>query len=368
MNAQPCLDDQIKTAAHFNRKIVHIDMDCFYAAVEVLDQPQLEGKPVIVGGTHRGVVCAASYEARKYGVKSAMPIFQAKKLCKKGIFLPVRMHRYKEMSSEIRKIFFKHTDMIQPISLDEAFLDVTVNNLNLYATEVAKEIKKDIKNKLGLVASAGVAPNKFLAKVASDYDKPDGFYVIRPHEVESFMKNLPVKKMWGVGKVLGEKLENIGIHVAGDFSRFPNSYFLNKFGQMGKQLLSISKGIDHSKVKNVREAKSIGRERTLEENLIEKKEILQVLQILLEDALTRLRMKRYKCRGVQLKIKDSNFKVITRRMLLKEETNDYSKLYECIPKLTERTSIGSVSVRLLGISFFELTQESGGSENLFELL
>jgi DNA polymerase IV len=338
------------------KKIIHIDMDCFFAAVEILDNPKLKGKPVIVGGvSDRGVVCAASYEARDYGVKSAMPLFQARKLCKNGIYLPVRMNRYKEISKTIHSIFMRYTDLVQPISMDEAFLDVTQNKKNIpYATTIAKEIKKRIKEECGLIASAGVAPNKFLAKIASDMDKPDGFYVIKPKDIEGFMKNLPIKKIWGVGRVTAQKLYDLGIHKASDIHRFPTEYFEEKFGKMGSHLIRLAKGEDKSQVVPYREAKSIGSERTLSENIKEKNELKDFLKGLTKNVVQRIQFKNKCAKGVQIKIKFENFKLITRSELLDDYTDQEEPIYQKAIDLFDKVDFDELGVRLVGISVYQI--------------
>ena len=338
------------------RKIIHIDMDCFFAAVEILDNPKLKGLPVIVGGTtDRGVVCAASYEARAYGVKSAMPLFKARKLCQNGVYLPVRMSRYKEISMCIHEIFHRYTNLVQPISMDEAFLDVTENKKNIpYATSIAKEIKMEIKKECNLIASAGVAPNKFLAKIASDMDKPDGLYVIKPKQVQNFMKDLPISKIWGVGRVTAKKLHDLGIHKAADIERFPNNYFEEKFGKMGLHLLKLCKGEDNSAVTPSREAKSIGNETTLRENISNPKDALVIIKRLAEKVSSRLQHKNKCAKGVQLKLKLENFKLLTRSELLVEHVDDKKNIIEKASKLFNKCELGELSIRLIGVSVYQI--------------
>ncbi|MBF0196665.1 MAG: DNA polymerase IV [Planctomycetes bacterium] len=351
------------------RKIIHIDMDCFFAAVEVLDNPKLRGKAVIVGGrSNRGVVCAASYEARKYGVKSAMPLFQAQKLCPKGEFLPVRMSRYQSISKDIQQIFRDITELIQPISLDEAFLDVTQSNSqHSYAMDIAREIKERIANEVGLVASAGVAPNKFLAKIASDYDKPDGFFVIRPHEITEFMKKLPIRRIWGVGKVMEQKLLDLGIHTSADFQKFPEDFLLNKFGKFGPELIKLSQGIDESSVKPYREPKSIGNENTFAHNLYDLGEIKEIIKKLCSKVSLRLKKKDYYCRGIQLKVKYADFDVITRSAMLEEPCDTEEIITQSALALISKTELGTRPARLVGVSLSHL-QHCNEEPTLFHLL
>ena len=232
------------------RKIVHIDMDAFYASVEQRDDPQLRGKPVVVAWRgNRSVVCAASYEARKFGVRSAMPSVRAERLCPNAIFLPPDFPRYRTVSRQVRDIFRRHTDLIEPLSLDEAYLDVTENKTGLpTATQVARTIREQIRTELQLTASAGVAPNKFLAKIASDWKKPDGLFVIQPDEVDSFLISLPVGRVPGVGKVTEEKLQSLGVQTIGDLRRFELSALEKRFGRYGVRLYELARGVDESAV------------------------------------------------------------------------------------------------------------------------
>jgi len=339
------------------RKIIHIDMDCFYAAVEVLDHPEWKGKPLIVGGREkRGVVSAASYEARAYGVKSAMPISRALTLCKTAINVPVRMARYKQVSKKIQEIFYRYTDLVQPVSLDEAFLDVTENKKgNPYATQIAKEIKLAIKDELGLTASAGVAPNRFLAKIASALDKPDGLTVIKPHQIEDFMTKLPIEKIWGVGKVMSKTLKDLGIHVASDVQKYPLAFLEKKFGKMGAHLLELSLGIDESAVRPHREAKSIGREKTFLEDVYQLEELKIELRHLCEKVSDDLIRKSILAGGVNLKIKYADFKQITRSQLLEEPCNDRAILNFTANALLAKIKLESIGVRLIGMSTYKLT-------------
>jgi DNA polymerase-4 len=247
-----------------SRKIVHIDMDAFYASVEHRDDPNLRGKPVVVAWKgNRSVVCAASYEARKFGVRSAMPAITAERLCPEAIFVPPDFVRYKEASRGAREIFHRHTDFIEPLSLDEAYLDVTENKTGLpTATRVAKTIRQQIREELNLTASAGVAPNKFLAKIASDWRKPDGLFVIQPHEVQDFLLPLPVGRIPGVGQVTESRMKAVGIATVGDLYRLELSDLQNHFGSYGIRLYQLARGIDHNPVVANRVSKSISAEDT----------------------------------------------------------------------------------------------------------
>ena len=253
---------------HF-RKIIHIDMDAFYASVEQIDNPDLKGKPLAVGGSEsRGVVSAASYEARKFGVRSAISGIQAKKLCPDLIFVSPRFDRYKAISKQIRKIFFDYTDLVEPLSLDEAYLDVTENKKgNPSATLIAQEIRKRIFEEVGLTASAGISANKFVAKIASDYNKPNGQKTVNPDEIEPFLEKLDVKKFYGVGKVTAEKMYQLGIFTGNDLKQKPVEYLEKHFGNSGLHYFQIVRGIHNSAVKPNRKIKSVGAERTFGENL-----------------------------------------------------------------------------------------------------
>lgn len=349
------------------RKIIHVDMDCFYAAVEVLDHPAYRGKPLIVGGREkRGVVSAASYEARAYGIRSAMPVSTAMTLCKHAINVPGRMQRYKEISQQIHEIFRRYTDLIQPISLDEAFLDVTQNKKNIpYATTIAKEIKQEIKDEIGLIASAGVAPNRFLAKIASDQDKPDGLFVIKPHEVEGFMRELPIGRIWGVGKVMGKSLENLGIHKASDVQKYPLTFLEKKFGKMGYHLHKLSQGIDPSPVKPYREAKSIGKERTFLEDIFSHEELKEPLRKLADKVSERLNLKSKVVGGVTLKLKFADFQQITRSKLLVTPTADSEILFKNTFELLQNIDVSKKGARLIGLSTYKLS-EHPESTDIFE--
>src|SRR5271163_1776594 len=251
------------------RKIVHIDMDAFYASVEQRDDPQLRGKPVIVAWRgNRSVVCAASYEARKFGVHSAMPAVRAERLCPSAVFLPPDFPRYRAVSRQVRDVFRRHTDLIEPLSLDEAYLDVTENKMGLpTATQVARTIREQIRTELNLTASAGVAPNKFLAKIASDWKKPDGIFVIQPEEVDSFLSPLPVGCLPGVGKVTEEKLTNLEIQTVADLRKLDLATLERRFGRHGVRLYELARGIDKSEVVPDRPTQSVSAEDTFERDV-----------------------------------------------------------------------------------------------------
>jgi len=295
------------------RKIVHIDMDAFYASVEQRDDPQLRGKPVVVAWKgNRSVVCAASYEARRFGVRSAMPAMRAERLCPDAIFIPPDFPRYRAVSHMTREIFKRHTDLIEPLSLDEAYLDVTENKTGLLtATRVARTIREQIREELHLTASAGVAPNKFLAKIASDWRKPDGLFVIQPEDVDTFLPPLPVGRLPGVGKVTGERLEQLGIKTVGDLQRLELPVLENHFGRHGLRLYQLARGRDDSEVVPNRPTQSISAEDTFERDL-PLDETEPVIRRLAEKVWSASRKETRIARTVVLKLKTSEFNILTR--------------------------------------------------------
>lgn len=337
------------------RKIIHIDMDAFYASVEQLDNPELKGKPIAVGGSEvRGVVSAASYEARKYGVRSAMSGVQAARLCPELTFVRPRFDRYKEISKQIRAIFLEYTDLVEPLSLDEAYLDVTENKKgNPSATLIAKEIRQKIFEKTGLTASAGISVNKFVAKIASDYNKPNGQKTVNPDEVEAFIEVLDVKKFYGIGKVTAEKMYQLGIYTGLDLKNKTLEYLEQHFGNSGQAFYNLSRGISYSQVKPNRQMKSIGAERTFNENLSS--------EIYMEERLENIaseierRIKKYKISGktITLKIKYSDFTQQTRSKTLPYFIADKSLIFETAKELLYQERLKD-SVRLLGISLNNL--------------
>lgn len=295
------------------RKIVHVDMDAFYASVEQRDDPRLRGKPVVVawlGG--RSVVCAASYEARRYGVHSAMPAAWAERQCPDAIFVPPDFDRYRTVSRQVREIFRRHTDAVEPLSLDEAYLDVSENKTGLpTATRVAKEIRRQIREELHLIASAGVAPNKFLAKIASDWRKPDGLFVIQPHEVDAFLLPLPVQRLPGVGKVTAAKLEAMGISKVAQLRKMSRSGLERRFGVFGVRLYELARGIDRSEVIADRPRQSISAEETMEQD-IPLEEIEPAIRRLAEHVWLTCHKAPRAGRTVVLKLKTSDFRILTR--------------------------------------------------------
>jgi DNA polymerase-4 len=345
-------------AINTNRKIIHVDMDAFYASVEQLDNPQLRGKPLAVGGNEvRGVVSAASYEARKFGVRSAMSGYLAKKNCPELIFVRPRFDRYKEISNKIRKIFYEYTDLVEPLSLDEAYLDVTQNKKgNPSATLIAQEIRKRIFEELGLTASAGISINKFVAKIASDYNKPNGQKTVNPDEVISFLEDLPIKKFYGVGKVTTEKMYQLGIFTGLDLKEKPMEFLEKNFGKSGKFYYYVVRGIHNSEVKSEHVTKSVATEHTFNENLSSEIFMLEKLEIIACELERRLKKYQIAGKTVTLKIKYSDFTLQTRSKTLPYFISDKALLFETTKELLFQERMKN-SVRLLGISLNNLNTE-----------
>lgn len=340
------------------RKIIHVDMDAFYASVEQMDNPALRGKPLAVGGNeNRGVVAAASYEARKFGVRSAISGVLAKKYCPDLIFVSPRFDRYKEISVQIRKIFNDYTDLVEPLSLDEAYLDVTVNKKgNPSASLIAQEIRLRILNEVGLTASAGISINKFVAKIASDFNKPNGQKTVNPDEVESFLEALPIRKFYGVGKVTTEKMYQLGIFNGFDLKLKSEEFLEKNFGKSGSFYYNVVRGVHDSEVKPHRVAKSVAAEHTFDINLTSEIFMEQRLDQIAEELERRL--KKYKIAGktVTLKIKFSNFSQQTRSKTLPYFISDKSLLFLTVKELLYQEKLKD-SVRLLGISLSNLNTE-----------
>lgn len=341
-----------------HRKIIHVDMDAFYASVEQMDNPELRGKPLAVGGSEiRGVVSAASYEARKFGVRSAMSGVQAKRNCPELLFVPPRFDRYKEISQKIRKIFFEYTDLVEPLSLDEAYLDVTQNKKgNPSASLIAQEIRKRIFDEVGLTASAGISVNKFVAKIASDYNKPNGQKTINPEEVETFLENLDIKKFYGIGKVTAEKMYQHGIFTGKDLKSKTFEYLEEHFGKSGASYYAIVRGIHNSEVKPNRITKSVATEHTFDENLTSEIFMLERLERISSELEKRLKKHSISGKTVTLKIKYSDFTLQTRSKTLPYFIADKGLLLETAKELLYQERMKN-SVRLLGISLSNLNTE-----------
>ena len=356
------------------RKIIHIDMDAFYASIEQRDNPQYRGKPIAVGGSPEGrggVVATASYEARKFGVRSAMASKKAKQLCKELIFVRPRFDIYKQVSVQIRKIFQRYTDIIEPLSLDEAFLDVTEDKQNIgSAIEIAKLIRKAIKDELQLTASAGVSVNKFIAKIASDINKPDGMAFIGPSKIKGFIEKLPVEKFFGVGKVTADKMKQMGLHTGADLKKLSEAEMVKRFGKLGKFYFKIVRGIDDREVQPNRETKSIGAEDTFRYDLTTLDEMNAELEALADVIYSRLKRYNMKGRRVTVKIKYHDFRLATRSQSFPEPVNDFETILETAKNLLAGTITDDSKVRLLGISlsnFANQTVKSGKKEESDQL-
>ena len=335
-----------------DRKIIHIDMDAFYASVEQRDFPELRGRPVAVGHAgERGVVSAASYEARKYGVRSAMASLKAMRLCPELVFVPGRMEVYKEVSDHIHEIFREYTDIIEPLALDEAFLDVTENKKGIeLAVDIAREIKKRIREELGLVASAGVSYNKFLAKIASDYRKPDGLCTIHPDKALLFIDQLPIEGFWGVGKVTAKRMHTLGIHNGRDLRQWSLDGLTREFGKVGHLYYDFARGVDLRPVEAVRVRKSIGCERTLEHDIHTKAAVIVELYHTAEELVRRLANKDFRGNTLTLKVKFHDFTQITRSITQEKELLTMKTILPIAKKLLAEVEYENHPIRLIGLS------------------
>jgi len=336
------------------RKIIHIDMDAFYASVEQRDNPQYRGKPIVVGGAptgRGGVVATASYEARKYGIRSAMPSKKALELCPDVIFIRPRFDAYKEASQKIREIFHRFTDLIEPLSLDEAYLDVTQDKQHIgSAIKIAQLIKSSIKSELQLTASAGVSINKFVAKIASDLNKPDGLTFIGPSAILEFMEQLPVEKFHGVGKVTAEKMKSMGLHTGADLKRLEEDALVSHFGKVGRFYYRVVRGIDTRAVEPHRETKSLAAEDTFPVDLTGIEEMNAELEKIATTVCTRLEKYQIRGRTITLKIKYSDFKQITRNQSFPMPIGDLETILNTAKQLLAATDPEHKKIRLLGIS------------------
>jgi DNA polymerase-4 len=352
------------------QKIIHVDMDAFYASVEQRDDPQLLGKPVIVAWLgSRSVVCAASYEARSFGVHSAMPTIRAERLCPEAIFVPPDFTRYREVSRGVREIFKRHTDLIEPLSLDEAYLDVTENKTGLVtATLVARTIRQQIRQELNLTASAGVAPNKFLAKLASDWRKPDGLFVVQPEGIDTFLLPLPVGRLPGVGKVTEEKLAKLGAQTVKDLRTLDSALLEHHFGRYGQRLHELALGIDHNPVVPDRPTQSISVGDTFEHDLL-LAETEPMIRRLAEKLWSASRRESRSARTVVLKLKTGEFKVVTRSHTPDSPPSSCEELTDIALKLRERVDLGPQQrYRLVGVglSNFQEPEDTAAQPVLFE--
>ena len=349
-----------------DKTILHLDMDAFYASVEQRDRSDLRGRPVIVGGHRmRGVVCACSYEAREFGVHSAMPISRALRLCPQAIVLPVRMSRYQEVSAQVFAIFDRYTDLIEGISVDEAFLDVT-GSKRLFGSgwDIAKKIRRDVREELELAISAGIAHNKFLAKLASEQAKPDGIFQV-PAIIDDFLVTLPLKRLWGVGPVTLRELESLGLQTVGDLRKMERSFLESRFGQAGVQLFMLARGEDARKVNPERELKSIGHEDTFEKDLWQCDEMHEVLLELSERVAMRLRRHGVMGTTLTLKVKYADFTTVTRSRTVPDGIAQANDMFGLAKDLLKKTEAGRKPVRLLGISLSNLISAGSGQGMLF---
>jgi DNA polymerase-4 len=340
------------------RTIIHADMDAFYASVEVLDAPQLRGRPVIVGGDPdaRGVVSAASYEARRFGVHSAMPLRTAHRLCPDGVFLPVRPERYREVSEAVMRVFASFTPMVEPISLDEAFLDVTASRAAFGSgEEIGRTIKRRVRDEIGLTVSVGIATNKLCAKVASDLRKPDGLVIVPPSGEAAFLASLPIRRLWGVGPAAAEALRDFGVTTIGQLAALPPTTLRRRFGKHGTDLAERAAGIDPSPVVPWMAPKSVGHEHTFDHDVVGDAALEATLLDLADSVAGRLRRHDLAARGIQLKLRYEGFDTITRQAILPRPTREGRPIYEAAVALLRRSRSASRAVRLIGVTAIHLT-------------
>jgi DNA polymerase-4 len=342
-------------------------MDAFFASVEQLDHPELKGKPVAVGGSgERSVVAAASYEARKFGVRSAMPSVIARRLCPELIFVKHNFERYNEVSASVFEIFREYTDIIEPLSIDEAFLDVTDDKKKIgSATLIARRIRNDIKCRTGLTASAGISVNKFLAKIASDINKPDGLFLIRPEEAENFIQELTVEKFYGIGKVTAAKMHNLGIHKGSDLRKWDQISLVRNFGKAGIFFYDIVRGIDDRPVEPDQERKSVGTELTYDKDLTTRFEIVAELYKLEKELMERLEHSGTTGRTITLKIKYSDFRQITRSKTLQNYIRDFDMLHKEVSAIRKSIKLEGSRIRLLGVTISNLESDDSEERQLY---
>lgn len=355
--------------AELVRKIAHLDMDAFFAAVEQLDHPAYRGKPVIVGGLGpRGVVSTASYEARNYGVGSAMPMAKARKLCQGGIYLSPRFSRYQEVSTQVRKILYAYTPLVERISLDEAFLDLTGSERVFGpAEEIVAEIKRHVRDRTKLTCSVGLAPNRFLAKLASELNKPDGLVVIEPHQVQELLDPLPVGMIWGVGKVTERRLRGLGLLKIGDLREAPLELLVGEFGVTGRTLYHLARGEDDTPVQPSQEAKSISREVTFPQDIHEVVKIENLLRRLAREVAAQLRQEKLQGKTVRIKVRFPDFQTITRQVSIGVGT-DSTNIIEglAVDLFHRRVSLKGRGVRLLGVGVGRLSEAHACQLSLFD--
>ena len=349
------------------RKIIHVDMDAFFASVEQRDFPELRGKPIAVGGSSKGgVVAAASYEARQFGVFSAMPSRLAKQKCPQLIFVKHRFDVYREVSLQIRQIFHEYTDLVEPLSLDEAFLDITENKANIEsAIQIARDIKEKIKDKTSLTASAGVSVNKFLAKVASDIHKPDGLTVILPENVLPFLEELPIGKFFGVGKKTADKMKRMGIETGLDLKQYSKLELAQLFGKFGLYLYDIVRGKDDRPVKPQRIRKSISNENTYVPNLLGREAIDEAMNALMLGLERSAKKRNLKGRTINVKIRDKDFNTITRSKTVPLSTNRFDEIATIVQEILDASSLDQ-PIRLLGVGLSNLDRKSQTNQLKFD--
>ncbi|MDP2173168.1 MAG: DNA polymerase IV [Candidatus Cloacimonadaceae bacterium] len=349
------------------KKIIHVDMDAYFAAIEIRENPSLKGKCVIVGGSpnSRGVVSTCSYEARKYGVHSGMSSQQAWKLCPQGIFVHSHFHLYKEISAQIREIFHRYTDLVEPMSLDEAYLDVTHNKINEpYAVNIARSIKADIFETTGLTCSAGVSYNKFLAKIGSELKKPDGLSVITPENAEEILFNLPIGKFHGIGKVTAAKMKKLGIHNGKDLYGWELRDLLKRFGKIGMFYYNVVRGIDNREIVTESDPQSISCESTFDKDIADVNELMGELQRLVDRLVSRMTSQNIRGRNIILKLKYDNFEYNTRSCSLPEITNERDILFEIAQQLLVANWDSARKLRLLGVGVGKLDCGAGDWEQI----
>lgn len=343
------------------RKIIHVDMDAFYASIEQRDHPEYKGKPLAVGyAAERGVVAAASYEARKWGIHSAMPSLTALAKCPGLIFVPARFEVYREVSHQIREIFFEYTDLVEPLSLDEAYLDVTDNKKGaISATFIAEELRGRIREATGLTASAGVSVNKFLAKIASDYRKPDGLFVVLPGEAEKFVEALKIEQFWGIGRVTAEKMHQLGIHTGGDLKKYDEASLARYFGKIGHIYYLNARGIDEREVEASRIRKSLGAEITFLVDLYDETELKENLRSIAEEVWKRLSRHAFTGRTVTLKIKYADFRETSKRKTLPHSIKKFEMFWAVSKELLASADFGeNKRIRLMGLTLSNAEKEN----------
>lgn len=346
------------------RKIIHIDMDAFFASVELKDRPELKHLPVVVSSHHpRAVICAASYPAREFGLRSAMSMSQARKLCPHVIVIEPNFEKYRTVSAQIHQVFQRYTPLIEPLSLDEAYLDVTENLKNIpSATEVAMRIRQDIFQATGLTASAGVAPNKFLAKIASDWNKPNGICVIKPSQVQHFIQDLPLKKIPGVGKVMQEKLKLLQLQTLGDLQKIEQNVLVQHFGKYGKQLFLYAQGIDERPVQAERERQQISKETTFDDDLT-LTQCQNAWPRLIDQVWNSLERKQLCARGVSAKLKLKNFQVLQHSKSFKQPLQNRQQLEQVLQQLLIEMHIPEhFQFRLIGVGLYQLSDQQDQSQ------